>query len=273
MWTRSCFWICTKRCFYFACSSRFLLSICSIANPHQSGRWLHFACSLPARFCLSASIGALHFVCRFADFVVWTKSAVHHSGKVASFCLFFTTDILLQQLHTRRGAIISFAAPLSRTHPCADMALQLHRRNRFIWLWCGPEGWPQSCFLHVCNRLIVGLALKIAWDNWQGEEGSFLALSRPGIVISKFYIWCFQLVHGGKHCKAKPLRIYIYICIYISIYLPKIFVCKAMGRKRAILLQGCLCLQFDFALHFFSFGDPVNLSHVMSRLLDCGFWM
>lgn len=23
-----------------------------------------------------------------------------------------------------------------------------------------------------------------------------------------------------------------------------------MGRKRAMLLQGCLCLQFDFALHF-----------------------
>ena len=71
----------------------------------------------------------------------------------------------------------------------------------------------------------------------------------------------------------KDIYTYIYICIYLSIYLLTIFVCKAMGRKRAILLQGCLCLQFDFALHFFSFGDPVNLSHVMSRLLDCGFWM
>lgn len=42
-------------------------------------------------------------------------------------------------------------------------SIQLARPNRFKWLWCGPEGWPQSYFLHACNRLFrlfVGLALK-----------------------------------------------------------------------------------------------------------------
>ena len=65
----------------------------------------------------------------------------------------------------------------------------------------------------------------------------------------------FPAVYGDKNCKAQ--HFWRHICKIT-------FVRKAMGRRRAMILQGCLCMQLDV-----DFFHPMILSsYPMSRHLS-----